>query len=194
LVSNGAAPSIAIGSSDRIHIIYNTNNNLQYTSTVIPYPVGQQSFTYNSVTFPVLHIDPAEAKPIGVISRDRLIVRVSLEQFEGGVDIYGAYTVSTDPEHVYLLNPDGSSFAKFTVSEINNALSIRGTPPSGAEPWRSLILFPFDETIVNVPVSSLPGIYTVYLLVTKTDFIFPVVSTIESLSDHYLWSTSFVIP
>ena len=197
----GEYTSMVIGSSERIHISYydGTDDNLKYASTVIPDPVSQQSYSYSPIVSPVLNIDPAKAKPLGIgglaIGRDRLTVRVSLEQFEGGMDIYGAYTVSTDPELVFLLNPDGSTFTQFTVSEINSALTSRGTPPSGAEPWKSLILFPLNEVIVNVPVSSLPsGIYTAYLLVTRTDFVIVLGNQAQSLNDYYLWSTSFVIP
>ncbi len=173
--------------------------DLIFTGSVIPYPAGQQSFAYDPVDSPVKHINPADAKPVGIGqfasgSGDTLTVRVSLEQFVGAVDIYGAYTVSTDPAHAYLLNPDSATFTQFMVTDINEAL-IKGIPPPEAQPWRSFVTFPIDEVIVNMQVSSLTsGTYTLYLLVTKTEFVIIPGDQAESLHDYYLWSTSFVVP
>ena len=110
------------------------------------------------------------------------------------MDIYGAYTVSTDPDHVYVLNSDSSTFTQLTVLDINDALET-GIQSQEAEPWRFFNIFALDEVLLNVHVSSIPsGTYTVYILVTKTD-LGRILGTPEgNLNIYYLWSTSFVIP
>lgn len=155
---------------------------------VMPVPDGQQSWTYSLVALPITSSDPSQSKPIGVGSvatgGNTLGVQIGLHQCAGPVNIYGAYTVSTDPDHVHVLNQDGISFKAFTMSEIEMALST-GIPPVGANPWKANTTGPINQSLFTMPVLSLPkGSYTAYLLVT----------TVGSLNNYYLWSTSFVIP
>ncbi|MBI5676195.1 MAG: hypothetical protein HZC48_10290 [Nitrospirae bacterium] len=156
-------------------------------SALMPVPTGTQSLSYDPIESPVLSDDPAQAKPVGIGSvasgGNTLSVHIGLNQFSGPVDIYGAFTVSADPVHVNILNPNGTSFTSFTISEIMNALST-GVPPAGANPWRSNVDESINEDLFDMPVSSIPaGSYTVYLLVTPAG----------SLSSYYLWKTSFAI-
>jgi hypothetical protein len=155
----------------------------------IPLPTSKQSFFYPAVSTRVMNMNPNMAKPVGVgsIANDGwyLGVNMGLFRFSGLIDIYGAYTVSTDPQTVNVLNTNGSSFRSFTMSEIKNALST-GVPPVGVRPWITNTEGPININLLGtIPVSTLPsGTYTVYLLVAPTD----------SLNSYYLWITSFVIP
>ncbi len=153
-----------------------------------PVPNNKQSFSYSPVDTPVVSSDPAQAKPVGIGSAasggDTLGIQIGLNEFSGSVDIYGAFTVSTDPLHVNILNSNGTSFTSFSISDIMNALST-GVPPAGAGPWRANVTESINEDLFNMPVSSIPpGSYTVYLLATPAG----------SLNSYYLWITSFVIP
>jgi hypothetical protein len=110
-----------------------------------------------------------------------LSIQIGLNPFSGPVDIYGAFRVSTDLDHLNVLNPDGSTFTSFTLSEILNALAT-GTPPAGALPWQSNVICSINEHLFDIPVSSIPqGLYTIFLLVTPAG----------SLDNYYLWTTSF---
>jgi hypothetical protein len=186
----GLYTSIAVNSSDKVHLGYYdlTNKNLKYAGSVTSLPAGKQSFFYDPVVLPERNINPASAKPVGsgpvAAGGDSISIRISLEQIKGPVNIYGAYTLSTDPLTVNTLNPDGASFSLFTIAKIEEALAT-GKPPEGAEPWRSNTIGLIDEVLFELPVSLLaPGKYTVYLLVAN----------IGSLNSYYLWSTIFVIP
>ena len=164
----------------------------------MPLPTTKQSFSYPPILSPVLSDDPSEAKPVGIgplaSGGDTLAVRLSFEQYKGPVDIYGAYTVSTEPDHVYVLNSDGSTFTQLTVSDINDALET-GMPPQGALPWRIFNIIALDEVLLHVPVSSIPsGTYTVYVLVTNSDIGIFLGTPEGNLDIYFLWSTSFVIP
>jgi hypothetical protein len=156
----------------------------------IPLPTSKQSFFYSAVPTRIMNMNPNMAKPVGVgsIAQDGwyLAVNIGLFRFSGLIDMYGAYTVSTDPQTVNVLNPNGSSFTSFTMDEIQNALST-GVPPVGAQPLKANTEGPIYNInlLGNIPVQTLPsGTYTVYLLVTPAG----------SLSNYYLWITSFVIP
>ena len=154
---------------------------------IIPLPNSRQGFSYSPVETPVFSSDPAQAKPVGLgsvaIGGDTLSIQIGLNQFSGPVDIYGAFTVSADPLRVNVLNPNGTSFTSFTISDIMIALAT-GVPPAGAQPWRTNVTELINEDLFDMPVSSIPaGSYTVYLLVTPAG----------SLSSYYLWITSFVI-
>jgi hypothetical protein len=137
-----------------------------------------------------MNMNPNMAKPVGVgsIAQDGwyLAVNIGLFRFSGLIDIYGAYTVSTDPQTVNVLNPNGSSFTSFTMDEIQNALST-GILPVGVQPLKANTKGPIYNInlLGNIPASTLPsGTYTVYLLVTPTG----------TLGTYYLWITSFIIP
>lgn len=154
----------------------------------MPVPEGHQSWTYSSVASPIASLAPSQSKPIGIgsvaIGGSTLDVQISLHQCAGPVDIYGAYTVSTDPDQVHVLKQDGLTFKAYTMSEVEMALS-SGIPPADTNPWKSNTPGPVNQSLFTMPVLSLPGgTYTAYLLVTQ----------VGSLNNYYLWSTSFVIP
>jgi len=114
---------------------------------------------------------------------DTLSIQINLDQFSTPVDIYGAYILSTDPDNIYILNPD-LTFQVFSVEEIVQAFS-DGAFPVGIEPWIENTIGLIDETLFDMPTSGLPtGIYYLYLLVTPTA---------GSLDNYYLWETYFEV-
>jgi hypothetical protein len=151
-------------------------------------PIGQNSYFYPPVTDPVKSINPAMAKPVGVgsVATGGYLfgLHIALEQFSGPVDIYGAYSLSSDPQIIFNLKPD-LSFQAFSTQEIIQALAT-GQPPAGAVPWKHNVTGPIDEfPLGNIPLSSIPsGTYNLYLLVTQ----------VGSLNAYYLWNTYFVVP
>ncbi|MHA2219539.1 MAG: DUF4215 domain-containing protein [Candidatus Hodarchaeales archaeon] len=162
---------------------------IEAASSVAVVPTIKRSFFYPAVSTRVMNMIPSIAKPVGVGSvahgGDFLKINIGLFGFSGLIDIYGAYTISTDPQTVNILNPNGSSFTSFTISEIVNAL-LTGVPPVGFQPWKANAEGPIDiNPLGTIPVSILSSdTYTVYLLVTPAGI----------LSSYYLWITSFVIP
>jgi uncharacterized delta-60 repeat protein len=152
-------------------------------------PTSKQSFFYPAVSTRIMNMNPSIAKPVGVGSvahgGDSLDINMGLFRFSGLIDIYGAYSVSTDPQTVNVLNPNGSSFTSFTMSEIENALST-GVPPVGAQPWKTNTTGSISVNLLgSIPISTLlSGTYTAYLLVTPTG----------NLNSYYLWITSFEVP
>lgn len=168
-------------------------NGITYLYAGIPtgtllLPIGQNSYFYPPVTDPVKSINPAMAKPVGVgsVATGGYLfgLHIAFEQFSGPVDIYGAYSLSSDPQIIFNLKPD-LSFQAFSTQEIIQALSI-GQPPAGAVPWKGSVTGPIDEfPLGNIPLSSIPsGTYNLYLLVTP----------VGSLNAYYLWNTYFVVP
>ncbi|MEF9426818.1 MAG: BACON domain-containing protein, partial [Candidatus Mariimomonas ferrooxydans] len=153
-----------------------------FGTPTIPVPIGQQSFPYDPTTTPEASPNPAEAMPVGVgdvaTGGDTLTVQVNLGQFSAPVDIYGAYMLSTDPDNIYVLNPD-LTFQVFSFEEFFQALS-DGAFPVGIEPWIENTIGLIDETLFEMPTSELPtGIYYPYALVTPAG----------SLDNYYLWET-----
>lgn len=168
-----------------IFLLFIISGNINAQTIIIP--TSQQSWAYAPVDSPVMSSDPSQAKPVGVGSvatgGSILSIQIGLNQFSDLVDIYGAFTVSTDPDHVNVLNPDGASFTSFTVSEIENAL-LTGTPPIGAQPWKANVTGSIDEHLFDILISEIPsGTYTAYLLVTPTG----------SLIRYYIWATRFLV-
>jgi hypothetical protein len=154
----------------------------------IPLPQTRQSFGYNPVVFPVLGFDPPELKPVAVgdvaAGGDMLNIQIGFNRFSAMVDIYGAFVLSTNPNIVNVLNPDGTSFTSFTFAQILDAITTGGAP-EGADPWRSGVMGPINEQLFNTLISNLPtGNYIIYLLVTP----------FNDLDNFYLWVTSFTSP
>ncbi len=159
--------------------------------TPIPTPMGMQMpsgkfmFPYPAVSSPVMSSDPAQAMPIGVgpvaQGGNSLTLQVNLGQFLSPMDVYAGWGISTDPDKLYFLNSN-YSIQTFTFSEVIQALS-SGTLPAGVGPWKSAVMEPVNETLVNgLPVSQLgPGTYTLFLLTTPAG----------SPANFYIWRTSF---
>jgi plastocyanin len=154
----------------------------------IPLPSEPQSIGFENVSLPELNLDPLQAKPVGLgpVATGGLVlnVQVGLDQFSEPVDIYGAYSLSTSPNIVNVLEPGGKTFQALTIAQALNAFST-GVPPAGIQPWLSGVAGPVNESLFNTPVFNLPdGTYMIYLLVT------PVGDT----SAYYLWVTNFSVP
>ena len=94
-------------------------NDIHAQDGLIPVPGGKQGFIYSPSAAPENNPDPSLSKPVGIGSvasgGNILGIQVSLNQFAGPVDIYGAYRISTNPDHVNVLLPDGISFNTFTI-------------------------------------------------------------------------------
>lgn len=166
----------------------NAFKSVNASPTVLPIPSLKNIWTYSPVVSPVSGVSPPVSKPVGMgsiaMGGDSIGLQVGLNRFSGPVDIYGAYTVSTDPGTILVLNPDGLTFTAHSYSVIEAALS-SGTVPAGVRPWKAGISGSLHEHLFDQPATSLlPGTYTAYLLVSPAD----------SLSVYYLWITSFVIP
>jgi hypothetical protein len=154
----------------------------------IPLPASSHNFKYFPFELPVADSDPKFSKPIGLgsvaVGGTTLDVSVHLEQLSDSVDIYAAYTASFDPGHVYVLNPDGTTFVPFSVNDIMAALET-GKPPAGAMAWKSGVTGVVDEHVLDEMDATTfqVGTYEAHLLVTPAgDF-----------SRYYLWSTRFDI-
>lgn len=154
-------------------------------SPIIPSPDDRQTFSYGPLITPSISRFPFYAKPVGVgpvaSGGNMLNIQVRIDQFFEPVDIYGAYTVSNDPGHVHVLNPDGSTFRTFTLSEIINTLA-NGTLPENAHPWKSNVLEQIDRQLFKTSVSTIPpGKYTIYLMATPAG----------NMNSYYIWRTGF---
>lgn len=154
----------------------------------MPVPPGQQEIYYNQIASPVLTDDPLEAKPVGFGSvaqgGNTLSVRFSLPAFDGPVDIYAAFTLSTAPDYIFILNSDGQTFKTFLIDDVVQQFAM-GTLPSGVEKWKSNQISPIDDTSFgDIPLSSLEaGTYYVYFLVTPAG----------RVDRYYLWETYFSV-
>jgi len=137
----------------------------------LPAPSGQQTFFFSPVEAPVVSTAKSGSSPIGIgtlaSGGSTFTGRIAIGQYASAVDIYAAFTVSTDPLTIINITPT-LAFQSFTLSDIAQALST-GAPPAGAAPWRANVTSAVDETLFSMPVSGLPpGQYTAYLLVTPT--------------------------
>jgi hypothetical protein len=149
----------------------------------IPAPTGQQTYSHPLTASPAFISDPALAQPIAVgpfaDGEDTLSIQAGLNEFTEAVNMYGAYTVSSNPATVYVLNPD-LSFRAYSIDTIAQAL-VSGTLPVGVEPLRENITSLFYETFFTMPITGIaPGIYNLYLLLTPAD----------SIQTYYLWKTT----
>lgn len=152
----------------------------------IPVPAARTTFTFPVLDSPVVARDTALLNPFGfgpVASGGNTIqFQVALAQFTAPVDLYIAYSVSTDPANIFLVKPD-LTFHAFSFQDAQQVLS--GVPVAGIEPWMKNVTGPIDVNPLTLPVTKLsPGIYTVYLLVTPSG----------RLDSHYLGMASFVVP
>jgi len=136
---------------------------------------GQQTFTYPTSVSPEVSTTPASSKPIGVgavgSGGSTVNIQVMFGQFTGPVDIYLlAYFPSFSPV-IWSIKSD-------------NSLEPISLPFSSSTPkWRASTSSPINESLWgNIPVNLLPdGDYYFGALVTPAG----------SLSDYYLWITSF---
>jgi plastocyanin len=172
----------------RFHWFVGMTGTIIVQPALIPLPAGQQSWSYGPVTSPGSDPDPSNAEPVGVgpVAEGgyMLTINILLGQFAGLVDIYGAYSASTVPSRIFVLNPDGESFQMSTVAEVVNAV-VTGKLPPGIKAWKTGIPGGIEETLLNIPVLNIPqGEYTIYLLV----------STAGALGNYYLWTTFFIVP
>ncbi|MFI5294608.1 MAG: PQQ-dependent sugar dehydrogenase [Thermodesulfovibrionales bacterium] len=156
------------------------------TVTGIPVPAGRQAFTFPTVDSPTAALDPAQLNPFGfgpIASGGKTVqFQVALARFTAPVDLYIAYSVSTDPANIFLVKPD-FTFHVFSFQDARQVLS--GVPVAGIEPWMKNVTGPIDVNPLTLSVTKLsPGIYTVYLLVTPSG----------RLDSHYLGMASFVVP
>jgi ELWxxDGT repeat protein len=154
----------------------------------IPVPSGKQYFVKPPSTEPWRTSKVTDIEPVGIddyyyfdTREENLKVQIGFEKFMAPVDIYGAYTILSEPDLIYVLNPDGKTLSTFTTSEIVHALAT-GTPPEGLVPWKSNVTGPIDEVLIDVPVSSvLSGVYSIYIVVTPAN----------DMGSYYLWETYF---
>jgi hypothetical protein len=151
--------------------------------SAIPVPTGQQTYSHPLTATPAFISNPALAQPIAVgpfsEGGDTLSIQIGLNQFTEAVNMYGAYTVSTNPTTAYVLNSD-LSFRAYSINTIAQAL-VSGTLPVGVEPLRENITSLFYETFFTMSITDIvPGIYNLYLLLTPAD----------SIQTYYLWKTT----
>ncbi|TAN39743.1 MAG: hypothetical protein EPN25_10340 [Nitrospirae bacterium] len=156
------------------------------TVSGIPLPAGRESFTFPAAESPVVALDPSLMNPFGfgplASGGDILEFQLALAQFTAPVDLYIAYSVSTDPTNVFLVRPD-LSIQTISIQDAQQLLS--GQPAPGIEPWQNNVAGPVDVNPFTLPATDLSaGIYTVYLLVTPAG----------RLDSYYLGNAAFVIP
>lgn len=159
--------------------------NVKPVDAVMPVPTAQQVFKYSSIASPVVNDDPAQARPLsfGSIAEggDMLSAQIGFSEFSGPVDIFVAFTISTDPSHFFVLNSD-LSFKTLTIDEIAKILAT-GMLPSGVGPWKENTIGPINEHFFNLAISEIPsGTFTCYVLVSPTG----------NIQNYYLWKSFFV--
>jgi glucose/arabinose dehydrogenase len=154
----------------------------------IPLPSGGQTFPYPPSVSPAASIIPGIAKPVGVglvaAGGTFVEIRVSMGQFSGPVDVFGARLLPGSAGILQVLNPD-LTFQPISVDGALQALST-GVLPASIRPWKAGVNGPLEETVFGpISVSGLsPGTHQLFFLVTPAgDF-----------GAYYLWRTSFVAP
>ena len=111
-------------------------------------------------------------------------VTAALRESMSFVDIYVAFSVSTDPGNLHILNPDGSlqvvPFSMVLQSIVN------GTLPPGIGPWIGNTMNSINAVLLgSTPVSQIPpGTYSIYLMRAAAG----------SLANFDIYSTGFTVP
>ena len=141
----------------------------------MPVPTGTQVYSYASTELPVVHVDPSQAKPIGVgpvaNGQDTFRLQVELPEFSGGVDIYLAiYCAALHPTEFFLFDDTGT-LKPFST---NGYVKWRSDQP-GSLNERPLP----DLSVLILP----PGTYYFYLMVSPAG----------NLNSFFLWITSFSV-
>ncbi len=152
-----------------------------YTAAM-PVPTGHEGFVYFPVMEPHMSFVPDQAAPLALADPSASTifqVYFGLGPFSARVDIYNAFSLSTDPNTIYIMNPDGGTFNTFTRDAISQALST-GQRPEGLVPWRSNTLGDIKLKLMEMERSQLPNAsITVYTVV------FPA----GSLNTYYMWQS-----
>jgi len=139
----------------------------------MPVPTKQQFWETQSMALPVANCNPSLAVPIGVGSiatgGNNISIKVGLGQFSDLVDTYLAIGApAIDPDNLYIV----TSGSIHPLSQ-------------GLEPWKKNTTGIIDEIVIgNISTSDLPaGTYDFYLAVAPAG----------SLSNYYLWKSSFTV-
>lgn len=149
-------------------------------------PIQRQSWSYPAQDLPWYSLLPEQARPVGVghvaTGGTLISINVSLPQFPGPVDVYGAYTHTSSSDRIFMLQ-DNLEFRPLTVDAVNRALTTGVISPV-VVPWLGGVTGPVDENPLTLSTSLAPsGEYTIYLLVAPAG----------SLEAYYLWETRFTI-
>lgn len=172
-----------------IHCASGMTGTVVVNPVILAAPFGQQTFSFPPAEQPVVDADKASSRPIGIgalaVGGDTLTVMIAIGQYAVPVDLFAAFTVSTDPLTVVNIQPDLSS-QNLTLQVVAGALA-SGTLPAGVVPWMSAVSQGNEFTLfANVPTAGIAsGQYTAFLLVTPHG---------GSLTDFDLYETSFTIP
>lgn len=174
----------------------------------IPLPAGEHFFTYDPVESPMLGMDPATIKPIGVGSvvnkhGDTINITIGLNQFAGPVDVsFGIYAPAIDSMDVYFLD---SAYSLQPTSkaliEADDESSQDKTASGESDPektkkrakkhlvWKTSVKDVNEPLLSNVPVSALPkGKYVLSLEVTPSSG-----NGEDSAESFYRWITHFEV-
>jgi hypothetical protein len=154
----------------------------------IPLPTTEEFWSYAPIVEPIFSYILAFVKPVGVgpiaEGGDIVRIRVGLNRFAGPVDVNYMFVLSTSPNVINFLQPDGTNFLSYTTNQFLTALDT-GVPMTGLQPWKENVIGPIDEVLFNEPATNYPsGTYTVFLLVTPTG----------TWENYYWWMTEYVIP
>ncbi|GEM_PF-1234496 len=135
----------------------------------LPLPIGRHTTEFPALPATVLSTNRDAARPIafGPIATggNTITIRIGIDQYAAPVDMYAAFSVSTDPQTIVNIKPD-LTFQKFTLADIATALAT-GQPPAGAVAWMSNVTAQVNATLFSgLPTSGIPpGRYTAFLLV-----------------------------
>ena len=165
--------NIAIGPDGNLWFTEQSGNKIGQVilnATPMPVPAGQIWAETPPVMLPIINPVPNQAAPIGlglVASGNLFSIEIGLGQFSAPVDIYFAIFAPAISPGLLILTPTG-------------LLS------SNLEPWvPSTLGNIFVLLLQDIPLSALPtGTYTFYLAVTPAG----------SISNWYIWQTSFTRP
>jgi hypothetical protein len=146
----------------------------------IPLPVGEHIFTYAAVPYPVVSMNPAKAKPIGVgpvaTGGDTLNVNVNVGPFAGTVNIS--------------LTEYAPSYGTRIIFSMDSTGHLRRASAEDIAAWKADVTKVHQHAFGPIAVSKLKkGFYTLTLTATPSG------SSDEygNGSDFYQWTTHFTV-
>ncbi len=135
----------------------------------LPVPMGRHTIEFPAISTPVLSAITDESRPIAVgpiaTGGNTITIQVGIEQYAVPVDMYAAFSTSTDPDTIVNIMPN-LTFQRLSLAEVVSALTT-GQPPAGAVAWMSNVSAPVNTTLfAGLPAAGIPpGKYIAHLLV-----------------------------
>ncbi len=135
----------------------------------LPVPMGRHTIEFPAVSTPVVSAIRDESRPIAIgpiaTGGSTITIQVGIEQYAVPVDMYAAFSTSTDPSTIVNIMPN-HTLQRLSLVEVAAALAT-GQPPAGAVAWMSDVSTQVNTILfAGLPASGIPpGKYIAYLLV-----------------------------